>query len=158
MNLTEIHRRFCGGLATALIVGFAGCSPPNSGVGKAAGAPGVPVQTAVAQRQDVPRLVESVGAVQALRTVAVKSQVDGMIAEIHFREGDEVKAGDPLVSLDQRPFENSLRIARADLSNSRAEAAKANADLERYKGLDQKDASSKEQLAQLVTKAETTRT
>ncbi len=156
MNNTEICRRFCRGLVAVLLLELAGCSPANSGAGKTA-APAVPVQTAVAQRQDVPRLVESVGAVQALRTVAVKSQVDGMIAEVHFREGDEVKAGDPLVSLDQRPFENSVRIARADLANARAEASKATADLERYKGLDQQDAISKEQLALLVTKAETTR-
>jgi multidrug efflux system membrane fusion protein len=95
--------------------------------------------------------------VQALRTVAVKSQVDGMIAEIHFKEGDEVKAGALLVTLDRRPFENSLRIARADLANARAESTKAAADLERYQRLDQQDAISKEQFAQLTTKAETTR-
>jgi multidrug efflux system membrane fusion protein len=89
--------------------------------------------------------------------VAVKSQVDGMIAEIHFKEGDEVKAGDLLVTLDRRPFENSLRIARADLVNARAEAAKAANDLERYQRLDQQDAISKEQFAQLTTKGETTR-
>jgi multidrug efflux system membrane fusion protein len=89
--------------------------------------------------------------------VAIKSQVDGIIAEIHFREGDEVKAGDLLVTLDRRPFENSLRIARADLANARAEAAQAAADAERYTHLDQKDAISKEQFAQILTKAETTK-
>jgi multidrug efflux system membrane fusion protein len=117
----------------------------------------VPVQTAVAQQLDVPRLIEAVGTVQALRTVAVKSQVDGMMAEIHFEEGGEVKAGDLLVTLDRRPFENSLRIARADLANARAESAKAATDYERYQRLDQQDAISKEQFAQLNTKAETTR-
>jgi multidrug efflux system membrane fusion protein len=80
-----------------------------------------------------------------------------MIASIHFREGDEVKAGDLLVTLDRRPFENTLRIARADLANARAESAKAAADLERYERLDQQDAISKEQFALLGTKAETTR-
>jgi multidrug efflux system membrane fusion protein len=117
----------------------------------------VPVQVATAQQRDVPRSIVSVGTIQALRTVAVKSQVDGMIAQIHFKEGDEVKAGDLLVTLDRRPFENSLRIVRADLANARAEAAKATADLERYQRLDQQDAISKEQFAQLTTKAETTR-
>ncbi len=117
----------------------------------------MPVQTAVARQRDVPRVIESVGAVQALRTVAVKSQVDGMIAQIHFKEGDEVKSGAPLVSLDRRPFENSLRIARADLANAHAESAKAVNDLERYQRLDQQDAISKEQFAQLNTKAETTK-
>ena len=120
-------------------------------------APAVPVQTAVAEQRDVPRIIEAVGNVQSLRTVAVKSQVDGIIAKIHFREGDEVKAGELLVSLDQRPFENALRIAKADLENARAEAAQADADVERYRRLDQQDAISKEQFAQLQTKDVTTR-
>ncbi len=118
--------------------------------------PPVPVQTAVAEQRDVPRIIEAVGTVQALRTVAVKSQVDGIIAKINFREGDEVKAGDLLVTLDRRPFENALRIARADLENARAEAAQADADVERYRRLDQQDAISKEQFAQLQTKEATT--
>lgn len=134
-----------------------GCSRSGGSAAATAAPPPVPVQVATAQKQDVPRVVEAVGAMQALRTVAVKSQVDGMIAQIHFQEGDEVKTGDLLVSLDRRPFENSLRIARADLENARAEASKAAKDLDRYTSLDQKDAISKEQLAQLATKAETTR-
>jgi multidrug efflux system membrane fusion protein len=137
------------------VVALSGCKPAGSG--QAAGAPVVPVQTAVAERRDVPRAIESVGTVQALRTVAVKSQVDGMIAQVHFTEGSEVKAGDLLVTLDRRPFENSLRIARADLANAKAEAARAAADAERYARLDQQEAISKELFAQLSTKAETTR-
>jgi multidrug efflux system membrane fusion protein len=144
-------------LLVALLVSFAaGCSA-GGGEAPAAAVPTVPVQTATVETRDVPRVIESVGAVQSLRTVAVKSQVDGMIAGIHFREGDEVKAGAPLLSLDRRPFENSVRIARADLANARAEESKALADLERYRHLDQQDAISKEQLALLNTKAETTR-
>ena len=133
MEKIEFRRPPAPLVALALLAALlAGCRR-SGGEAKAVAVTVVPVQTAVAQRQDMPRLVESVGAVQALRTVAVKSQVDGMIAQIHFREGDEVKAGDPLVSLDRRPFENSLRIARADLANARAEEAKegavANAEL-----------------------------
>jgi len=149
--------KILGGAALALAgLALGGCSR-GGGPAQAAAQPPVPVQTAVAQRQDVPRAVESVGAVQAVRTVAVKSQVDGMIAEIHFREGDEVKAGDLLVTLDTRPFENSLRIARADLANARAEADQAATDAERYRNLNQQEAISKEQYAQLMTKADTTR-
>lgn len=136
---------------------LAGCNRGTEPAKTVAAAPAVPVQTAVAQEMDVPRVIESVGTVQALRTVAVKSQVDGMIAEIHFREGDEVKAGDLLVSLDRRPFENSLRIARADLANAKAEATKAANDIERYQQLTAQDAISKEQFALLNTRGETTR-
>ena len=136
---------------------LAGCKPAGGAATAGAPAPAIPVQTAVSQQRDVPRVIESVGAVQALRAVAVKSQVDGMIAQIHFKEGDEVKSGDLLVTLDRRPFENSLRIARADLANAKAEAAKAATDIERYQQLTQQDAISKEQFAQLNTKGETTR-
>ena len=141
-----------------LIASFAPLTGCDRGAGaKPAVPPPTPVQVAVAVRQDVPRVIESIGNVQSLRTVAIKSQVDGIIAEIHFREGDDVHAGDKLVTLDRRPFENSLRIARADLANARAEAAHAAADAERYVHLEQKDAISKEQFAQILTKAETTK-
>src|SRR5688500_14271193 len=80
-------------LATVL-----GCKPAAPAV-KASAPPVVPVQVALARQLDVPRTIPAVGTVQALRTVAVKSQVDGMISEIHFKEGDEVKAGDLLVTL-----------------------------------------------------------
>ena len=141
---------------SAALLGLAtGCS--RSAGTKAAAAPAIPVQTAVAVQQDVPRSIESIGNVQSLRTVAIKSQVDGIIAQLHFKEGDEVKEGDAVVTLDRRPFENSLRIAHADLLNAQAEATRAQADAERYTRLDQQDAISKEQFAQLLTTAETTR-
>lgn len=154
MKRTSIRILLASSLTVAGLA-LSGCN--RSGNTPMGAPPPVPVQTGVARQRDVPRLIESVGAVQALRTVAVKSQVDGMIAQIHFKEGDEVKKGALLVTLDQRPFENSLRIARADLANAVAEAAKAVADVERYQRLDQQDAISKEQFAQLNTKAETSK-
>lgn len=139
-------------LGAAALLAAAGCR--RSGGGRLA-TPTVPVQTAVAVQQDVPRRVESIGNVQALRTVSVKSQVDGIIAQVNFREGQEVKAGDLLVTLDRRPFENSLLIARADLANARAMADQAQADLDRYQKLDQQAVVSKEEYVQYFTKAET---
>ena len=140
--------------AAALLLA-AGCS--RASVAKSGAAPAVPVQTAVAVLQDVPRRIESIGTVQALRTVAIKSQVDGIIAEVRFREGDNVQAGDLLVQLDRRPFENSLRSARADLANARAMAAQAQADLDRYQRLNDQAAISKEEYVQYATKAETSK-
>lgn len=146
---------FFAALAGVALFALAGCNRADEA--KVAAQAPVPVQMATAVRQDMPRIIESIGTVQSIRFVAIKSQVDGIIAEIHFREGDEVKAGDVLVTLDRRPFENSLRIARADLTNARAEAAQAAADAERYTHLDQSAAISKEQFAQILTKAETTK-
>jgi multidrug efflux system membrane fusion protein len=138
----------------ALLVLAAGCGKVS--VAKAGGAPAVPVQTAVAVQRDVPRRIEAIGKVQALRNVSVKSQVDGIIAQVHFKEGDEVSAGDLLVTLDRRPFENAVRQARAALATAQAEARQAAADAERYSHLDQQSAISKEALAQYQTRAETT--
>jgi multidrug efflux system membrane fusion protein len=140
--------------ATALFLA-AGCS--RASAAKTSAAPVVPVQTAVAVQQDVPRRIESIGKVQALRSVSVKSQVDGIIAQVHFKEGDEVVAGDRLVTLDRRPFENAVQQARAALATARAEASQATVDAERYSHLDQQSAISKEAYAQYQTKAETTK-
>lgn len=105
----------------------------------------------------MPITQKAIGTVQAQRSVAVKSQVDGIIQSVAFNEGDEVKAGDLLVSLDKRPFENSLQIAQADLANARAQANRAATEAERYHQLDQASVVSKEQYAQLVTQAESTK-
>ncbi len=143
-------------LAALLALGIAGCSR-SSGDAAGAATPPVPVQVAMAMQQDVPRLIDAIGNVQSQRSVAIKSQVDGIIAQVHFHEGDEVQAGEVLISLDRRPFENGLNIARADLANARAEASQAAKDADRYSHLDQTDAISKEQFAQILTKAETSR-
>jgi membrane fusion protein, multidrug efflux system len=124
---------------------------------KTANAPAVPVQVAIAVQQDVPRRVESIGNVQAQRTVSVKSQVDGIIARIDFKEGDEVKTGDLLITLDRRPFDNAVLQARAALASAHAQDAQAIADAERYAHLDQQSAISKEAYAQYLTKAESTK-
>ncbi len=138
-----------------LLVFVAGCD--RSPAGQSAGGSAVPVQTAVAIRRDVPRSIEAIGKVQALRSVSVKSQVDGIIAQVHFQEGQEVKVGDPLVTLDRRPFENAVQQAGAALATARAEARQATVDAERYSHLDQQSAISKEAYAQYLTKAETTK-
>jgi len=139
-------------LAAALLVIAGGCSRSAQ---VASAPPGVPVQVALATKEDVPSRIESIGNVQPLRTVSVKSQVDGVIAEVHFQEGQDVKAGDLLVMLDRRPFENSLRSARADLATARANAEQAQADLDRNRRLDEQAAISKESFVDYVTKAAT---
>ena len=143
-------------LSAATLLAVTGCNRAGASAGAGA-VPAVPVQVAVVLQQDVPRRVESIGTVQALRTVGVKSQVDGIVSQVHFKEGEEVKAGDLLVTLDRRPLENSLRSARADLADARAMAAQAQADLARYERLDQQAAVSKEEYIQFVTKDETSK-
>ena len=141
------------GVAATLVA--AGCGRMRTSDGVVA--PPVPVQTGRALLQTLPITESAIGTVQTLRMVVVKSQVDGVIAQIHFREGDEVQAGDLLITLDRRPFENNLRSARADLATARAQAEHAQAEAVRYQQLDQQQAISKEQLSQLLTDMETTK-
>jgi multidrug efflux system membrane fusion protein len=141
-------------LAAAVLT--AGCGRAG-GAADSAAAPTVPVQIGRVVRRTLPLKQTAIGAVQTLRSVAVKSQVDGVIDSIHFREGSDVNAGDLLVTLDRRPFVNALRMARADLANAQAQAANAQVEAERYQRLDQQQAISKEQLAELLTTVETTK-
>ncbi|HXB02622.1 MAG TPA: efflux RND transporter periplasmic adaptor subunit [Opitutaceae bacterium] len=142
------------GIAVVLIPLIALLISACSGDAGKSAAPSVPVMTALVKKQSVPIKLISIGTVQSLRTVAVKSQVDGVIAEIHFKEGDEVKAGDLLVTLDQRPFENNVHMAEADLVTARAQARHADADVERYKPLDEQSLVAKDTYMQFVTAAE----
>ncbi|HEV8073384.1 MAG TPA: efflux RND transporter periplasmic adaptor subunit [Opitutaceae bacterium] len=144
----------CRGLAVVLIPLVVLLISACSGDAGKSAAPPVPVMTALVKKQSVPVNLISIGTVQSLRAVSVKSQVDGVIAEIHFKEGDEVKAGDLLITLDRRPFENNVRMAEADLATARAEAEHADADVERYKPLDEQSLVAKDTYTQFVTTAE----
>lgn len=112
------------------------------------------MKTAAAVAEDVPVNVSAIGTVQALRSVPVRSQVDGVIAQIHFREGEEVDAGALLVTLDQRPFKNLLQIALAELANARAILTQAQADVDRSTPLQRASVISQDQHSQVLTKLE----
>ncbi len=94
--------------------------------------PPLPVEVAVASRQSVPLELGAVGQVEAAATVTVRSQVAGVIAAVHFREGEEVKRGELLFTLDPTPFRAALAKAQADLQQNRVEAENARRDAERY--------------------------
>ncbi|MGC4074144.1 MAG: efflux RND transporter periplasmic adaptor subunit [Nibricoccus sp.] len=147
MKKAEKHFEFPRLLVLCALAGglFAGGCKPAASAPK--GPPSVPVRTAKALTQTVPITIDAVGTVEALRTVALKSQVDGQIAEVHFREGDEVKAGDSLLTLDRRPLEASLALAKAELAQAQAQATKASADLERNQQLENSGAVSHEAFA-----------
>lgn len=139
--------------AAALCLLLAGCGRESAGAGARGAA--VPVQVAQASRQSVPLVEQSVGSVQALRRVEVRAQVDGVVQAVHFQEGQSVQSGDLLVTLDRRPFENALAIARAQLASARAELAIAQQDAARYRELGTKSVVSAELLGQFIAKEET---
>ena len=117
----------------------------------------VPVVVATVVQRTVPLTRDGVGLVQPLHTVALQSQVDGVIAQVHFTEGDEVKAGTLLVTLDQRPFQAALQSAEAQLAQARANAEKSDADYQRYAKLHDQQAISDSDFTQYTAAATSSR-
>lgn len=105
----------------------------------------VPVTVATVIQETVPVEHEAIGNVEAYSTVAVKSQVEGQVERVHFREGQDVKKGDLLFTIDPRPFEASLKQAEANLAKDMAEATHARVEAERYTKLVDQGIVSKEQ-------------
>ena len=142
-----------------LILFFAGCSAdPPAGRAKAEDPPkkrAVPVLVARAEQKSMPVALRAIGTVEPYATVAVKSQVSGTLKGIHFREGDEVKKGDLLFTLDPRPYAALLNQARGNLARDRAELDNARKELERYSRAAQKGYVSTEQAEQALTRVAT---
>lgn len=107
--------------ALLALVSLAACG----GRAQAKVAPPVPVITAKAVRKDVPVQVRAIGTVEAYQTVAVKAQVSGVVAAVHFREGSDVRAGDRLFTIDPRPYEAALHQAESTLARDQAQAENA---------------------------------
>jgi multidrug efflux system membrane fusion protein len=138
-----------------------GSGPAASGPGRGgrgAGAP-VPVLTARVVRKPMQVTVPAVGTVESVFTVQIRSQVTGQLSTIHFTEGQEVKKGELLFTLDQRPFRAALQQAEAVLArdtatykNAQLQASRADNLLQR--GLiprDQYDATMANATAQAAT-------
>jgi len=79
-----------------------------------------PVTVAAAVSRDVPLYLDEVGHTVAREVVSVQPQVSGKITEIHFADGADLKKGDPLFTIDPRPFEAQLNAAQANLAQSKA--------------------------------------
>src|SRR5688572_11562966 len=116
---------------------------PPARPGTPAGAPPAPVIVALVRTATVPVTLGVIGNVQPYSAVSVKSQVDGQIREVHFKEGQNVKKGDLLFTLDARPYEAVLRQNEANLAKDRALLDKAIADLKRLETLVAKDFTSR---------------
>jgi len=94
--------------------------------------PGVPVTAGTVAAQDVPIFLHGIGTVQAYNSVAIRSRVDGQIIRVDFKEGQDVKQGDPLFQIDPRPYQAALEQAQAARQKDEAQLAGAKQDLDRY--------------------------
>ena len=125
---------------------------PAEGAGRGFGKKGdgsgrvTPVVAQPAKKIDVKVYLTSLGTVTPVRTVTVRSRVDGQIMRVLFREGQLVRQGDVLVEIDSRPFQAQLTQVEGQMARDNALLANARIDLERYRTLLAQDSIAKQQL------------
>jgi multidrug efflux system membrane fusion protein len=124
-------------------------TPPQQAGGRPAfgafGGP-TPVRVAPVERDEFEVYTKALGTVTPLNTVNVRSRVAGELVEIHFEEGQRVKAGDLLAVIDPRAYEVALQQAEGTLQQNRALLQNAQLDLDRYRGLFADDSIAKQTL------------
>ena len=137
-------------LGCAGIVGLAGFM--LSGTGRTqqqdGPPPPVPVEVTTAERRDVAHEIEAVGTVEALQEVVVRPQVDGILSRVHFAEGDFVRQGQLLATIDDRAQRAALDAAEAQLARDLARLRAAELDLGRYTSLVERAAISQQSVDQ----------
>jgi membrane fusion protein, multidrug efflux system len=98
--------------------------------------------------------IRAVGNVEAFSTVSVKSQVTGVLTQAHFKEGQDVKKGQLLFTIDPRPFEAALKQAEANLARDTAQLQNSREQARRYAELVKKQYVSQEQYDQIRANAD----
>ena len=107
----------------------------GGGGGRRGGGGPVPVVTTKALAKTVPVNIPAVGTVEPLTTVGVRAQVTGQLSSVHFREGQDVKKGQLLFTIDPRPFQTALNQAEAVLARDSATARNALQQKDRFEDL-----------------------
>ena len=137
--------------------GSAGGQNPQEqsrGGGRSRGSAVVPVVVVTAVQKAVPLQIRAVGNVEAFSTVSVKSQVTGVLNQAHFKEGQDVKKGQLLFTIDPRPLEAALKQAEANLARDSAQLRNMREQVRRYAELVEKQYVSREQYDQIKTNAD----
>lgn len=109
--------------------------PPQSRGGGQGEQDPVPVSVSRVRRADFPVYLNGLGTVTPSNTVTVKSRVDGQILSVNFQEGDLVKQGQVLFTVDPQPYEITLTEAEGQLERGQAQLAGVQKDLKRLQTL-----------------------
>ena len=144
--------RVVGGLLAVLVLGGTGwltwhlthpASPAGTSAGGGPGGPGrrpsTTVGVATAERAHIPVVLDALGTVTPLASVKVTPRVSGVMQKVLFQEGQMVRAGDLLASIDPQPFELALRQASGERQRDEAQLDSARVTLKRYQTLWQQD-------------------
>ena len=120
---------------------------PNAGrPGGGRGAPATTVGVASAERADIPVYLDALGTVTPAATVTVRPQVSGVLQQVLFREGQMVKAGQLLATIDPRQFEMTLMQASGQLQRDEAQLDSAKVTLQRYRTLLAQDSIARQEV------------
>jgi multidrug efflux system membrane fusion protein len=129
----------------AFLLLAAGCSNKEA-VQAAKPTAAAPVRIATVASRTMPVELQAIGNVEAISTVSIKAQISGQLMRVHFKEGDFVKKGQLLFTIDRAPFEAALRQAEGTLAKDEAQSLNTKLDAERYKGLGKEGVVSKQQV------------
>ena len=107
-------------------------------------APGISITTATAQKGNIGVYLDSIGTVTPVYTDSITSEVNGLVVAVHFKEGQRVSKGDPLIDIDARPYQATLLQAQGTLERDENLLAQAKMDLERYQAAWDRNAIAKQ--------------
>lgn len=144
-NLTMKTRNYIYTSMAALLLLAAGCSNKEA-VQAAKPIAAAPVRIATVASRTMPVELQAIGNVEAISTVSIKAQISGQLVRVHFKEGDFVKKGQLLFTIDRAPFEAALRQAEGTLAKDEAQSLNTKLDAERYQGLGKQGVVSKQQV------------
>lgn len=130
-----------------LVLVIAGYRHYNSFIRLYAGSPPLPVVLATAEAKDVPVYLDALGNVTPTYTVTVRTQINGQLMRVLFKEGQNIKQGDLLAEIDDRPYLAQLMEFTGQLERDKAQLANAIIDLHRYQTLWKQDSISQQTLA-----------
>jgi len=114
----------------------------------------VPVTVATAELKTMPIDLTAIGSADAYTSVSIKAQVNAVLEEVHIKEGQFVKKGDLLFTLDARPFQAALAQAEANLARDKAQAELNEVQARRYEQLYKAGVAPKEQFDQMQANAD----
>ncbi len=112
----------------------------------------VPVIAGTVTQKTVPVQIRVIGNIEAYSAVSVKSQIGGQLIRVHFKEGQDVRKGELLFTIDPRPYEAALKQAEANLAKDAAQLDNARSELLRYEELIKRDYVTKQEYDQIQGK------
>jgi multidrug efflux system membrane fusion protein len=148
--MNRFQLRGASALLGLALAGMAGCEKKAEPMRPMS----VPVVVTPAVQKDMPVQIATIGNVESITSVQVKSMINGEITSVQFKEGQDVRKGDLLFTIDERPGQADLLRNQANLARDIATAENARAQARRYQALLKEGVVASEQAEQMQTAAD----